>query len=80
MIITTFETAVFLASNSSTAGPFTPGAVRLESAIRQASSGDSSCVSLGIRGSITQDQGADTGVRPADQGLAPIQRDEHEAR
>ena len=35
---------------------------------------------LGTRGSIAQDQGADTGVRPADQGLAPIQRDEHEAR
>jgi transposase len=47
---------------------------------RQASSGDSSCLSVGIRRSIMQDQGADTGVRPADQGLAPIQRDEHEAR
>jgi transposase len=44
------------------------------------SSGNSSCVSVGIRGSIAEDQGADTGVRPADQGLAPIQRDEHEAR
>jgi hypothetical protein len=32
-----------------------------------------------IRGSIAEDQGADIGVRPADQGLAPIQRDEHEA-
>jgi hypothetical protein len=47
---------------------------------RQASSGDSSCLSLGTRGSIAGDQGADTGVRPADQGLAPIQRDKHEAR
>jgi Transposase len=47
---------------------------------RQASSGDRLCVSLGTRGSIAQDQGADPGVRPADQGLAPIQRDEHEAR
>jgi transposase len=28
--------------------------------------GNSSCVSPGIRGSIAQDQGADTGVRPAD--------------
>src|SRR5712671_6170917 len=46
----------------------------------RSSSGDSSCVSVGIRGSIAQDQGAGTGVRPADQGLAPIQRDEHEAR
>ena len=47
---------------------------------RQAGSGNGPCVSLGTRGSIAQDQGADTGVRPADQGLAPIQRDEHEAR
>ena len=47
---------------------------------RQASAGDSSCVSVGIRGSIADDQGADPGVRPADQDLAPIQRDEHEAR
>jgi transposase len=47
---------------------------------RQAGSGDSSCVSVGIRGSIMQAQGADTGVRPADQGLAPIQRDKHDAR
>ena len=35
---------------------------------------------LGPRGSIAQDQGADPGVRPADQGLAPIQRNEHEAQ
>src|ERR1700732_1682636 len=41
---------------------------------RQASSGDSSCVSPGIRSSIAQDQGADPAVRPVDQGLAPIQR------
>ena len=47
---------------------------------RHASSGDRSSMSLGIRRAIAQDQGADTGVRPADQGLAPIQRDEHEAR
>ena len=47
---------------------------------RQASSENGPRVSAGIRGSIAQDQGADTGVRPADQGLAPIQRDEHEAR
>jgi transposase len=47
---------------------------------RQAGSGNGPCVSPGIRSSIAQDQGADTGVRPADQGLAPIQRDEHEAR
>ena len=30
--------------------------------------------------SVAQVQGADTGVRPADHGLTPIQRDEHEAR
>ena len=47
---------------------------------RQAGSGDSPCVSFGIRGSTAEDQGADIGVRPADHGLAPIQRDEHEAR
>ena len=35
---------------------------------------------LRIRSPIRQDQGADTGVRPADHGLAPIQRDAHEAR
>ena len=39
-----------------------------------------SCVSPGTRGSTAKHQGADTGVRPVDQGLAPIQRDEHEAR
>jgi len=48
---------------------------------RPASSGDSSCVSPGIRrpncaGSRRQI----LEFRPADQGLAPIQRDEHEAR
>ncbi len=47
---------------------------------RQASAGDSSCVSVGIRSSIAQDQGAGTGIRPTDQGMAPIQRAEHEAR
>ena len=47
---------------------------------RQASAGDSSCVSVGIRGSIADDQGADPGVRPANQCLAPLQRAEHEAR
>nr|WP_249119791.1 hypothetical protein [Bradyrhizobium sp. AUGA SZCCT0158] len=31
-------------------------------------------------GSTEKHQAADTGVRPVDQGLAPIQRDEHEAR
>ena len=45
-----------------------------------ASSGHSSCVSLGTRGSTAKDQAADTRVRPANQGLAPIQRDEHEVR
>ena len=47
---------------------------------RQASSGDGLCVSLGTRGSAAKDQGADPGVRPADQGLASIQRNEQEAR
>ena len=37
---------------------------------RQAGSRDSLCVSLGTRGSTAKDQGADPGVRPADQGLA----------
>ena len=41
---------------------------------------DSACVSPGTRGSTAKHQEADTGVRPVDQGLAPIQRDEHEAR
>jgi transposase len=40
----------------------------------------SSGVSFGTRGSTAKHQAADIGVRPADQGLAPIQRDEHEAR
>ena len=47
---------------------------------RQASSGHCSCMSPGTRGSTAKHQEADTGVRPVDQGLAPIQRDEHEAR
>src|SRR3954453_6067973 len=47
---------------------------------RQKGSRDSSCVSLGTRGSTAKDEGADPGVRSADQGMAPIQRDEHEAR
>ena len=46
----------------------------------RAGSRDSSCVSLGTRGSTAKDEGADPGVRSADQGMAPIQRDEHEAR
>jgi len=37
-------------------------------------------MSPGTRGSTAKHQEADTGVRPVDQGLAPIQRDEHEAR
>ena len=41
---------------------------------------DSSRVSRSTRSSVAQAQGADSGVRPADHGLAPIQRDEHAAR
>ena len=40
---------------------------------RQANARDCSCVSVGVRGSIADDQGADPGVRPADPGLAPVQ-------
>ena len=47
---------------------------------RQKGSRDSSCVSLGTRGSTAQDEGTDPGVRPVDQGMASLQRNEHAAR